>query len=175
MLVLQVILTMTVLILRGGPAVAGVVISETEVKNGIDGSATLNKTVYVQGRKQKIETSDHETIVDLDQGRAYLIDTQQRSYREITFPSASNDPLAPGGKLGAFTMQRTGATRQIAGYSCHEYQGVGRMDSVDVRINQCISADAPGAKELATFQSAEFKNCEEIGASRRPRRRRHCS
>jgi hypothetical protein len=42
------------------------------------------------------------------------------------------------------------------------------MDSVDVRINQCISADAPGAKELATFQSALNSRIARRSASKLP-------
>src|ERR1700730_5810285 len=53
----------TILILFGQPVHAGVVMSETEVQRGLGDSTTTNKTVYVQGKKQKIETSHDERIL----------------------------------------------------------------------------------------------------------------
>jgi len=41
----------TILILCGQPVHAGVIISETEVQSGLGDSTTINKTVYVQGKK----------------------------------------------------------------------------------------------------------------------------
>src|SRR6478672_7377228 len=55
----------TILILFGQPVQAGIVMSETEVQSGLGASNTINKTVYVQGNKQKIETSRGDKIIDL--------------------------------------------------------------------------------------------------------------
>jgi hypothetical protein len=148
-------MVVTVLILYGRPADAGVVVSETEVQNGIHGSAKLQKTVYVQGRKQKIETPNSQTIIDLDQGRIYVIDSNRRSYLEIAFPlEGDRASRLPRVKLGVVALTKTGATRWIGGYSCNEYQGIAKVGGMDIVIDQCISKDAPGALELAAFQRA---------------------
>ena len=155
MRITQSIIAIAVLLMGSGSASAGVVITETQVQKDHDGYATLHKTVYVQGRKQKIETSDRQTIIDLDKGRTFIVYPNQRSYIEMAFPPAGDQtPAAPGIKFGVLTLKRTGATRSIAGYSCNEYQGEGKMAVMAVVVNQCISGDAPGASEFLGFQSA---------------------
>jgi hypothetical protein len=157
MRVLQSVLFVAISTLCVHPAIAGVVMSETEVQDGIHGVAALKKTVYVQGKKQKIKTPSQETIIDLDEGRAYVIDSHHRTYVELPFPFPAKGGEAspmPGVKVGTLVLKRTGATREVAGYSCDEYEGAGRMGGLDVMIDQCISAKAPGASELAAFESA---------------------
>jgi hypothetical protein len=61
----------TILILFGRPVHAGVIMSETELRSELGDSTTINKTVYVQGKKQKIETSHDEKIIDLEKGVVY--------------------------------------------------------------------------------------------------------
>jgi hypothetical protein len=73
----------TILILFGQPVHAGVIMSETEVQSGLGDSTTINKTVYVQGKKQKIETSHDENIIDLEKGVLYKIDPHRKSYVRI--------------------------------------------------------------------------------------------
>ena len=43
----------TILILFGQPVHAGVVVSEIEVQSGLGDSTTINKTVYVQGKRKQ--------------------------------------------------------------------------------------------------------------------------
>jgi hypothetical protein len=155
MRITQSLVAIAVLLMGSGSASAGVVIAETQVQKDVGGYATLHKTVYVQGRKQKIETSDRQTIIDLDKGRTFVVYPKQRSYIEMAFPPVRDEtPAAPGIKFGLLTLRRTGATRSIAGYSCNEYQGEGKVAVMEVVVNQCISGDAPGAAEFLGFQSA---------------------
>jgi hypothetical protein len=154
---LRSIIVATALILCGQPVHAGIVLSETEVHSGLGGSARLSKTVYVQGRKQKIETPSNQTIIDLDEGVIYVIDPKRRSYAEISFPPKRDHKSAGAPKFDV-ALGRTGRSRRIDGYACDEYEGTSKLDVMDVTINQCISTDAPGVHELAAFQRELLSN-----------------
>jgi hypothetical protein len=143
----------TILILFGQPVHAGVIMSETELRSGLGDSTTINKTVYVQGKKQKIETSHDEKIIDLEKGVVYEIDPSRKSYVRIAFPPKRKREVAGASiKLSAVALKKTGRSRSIDGYSCEEYRGIGRLEVMDVTVDQCMSRDAPGARELANFQ-----------------------
>jgi hypothetical protein len=49
------------------------------VQRGLDDSTTKPKTVYVQGKKQQIETPHDEQIIDLEKGVLYEIDPNRKS------------------------------------------------------------------------------------------------
>jgi hypothetical protein len=143
----------TILILFAQPVHAGVIMSETEVRSGLGDSTTINKTVYVQGKKQKIETSHDEKIIDLEKRVVYEIHPNRKSYVRRAFPPKREREVAGASiKLSAVTLKKTGRSRSIDGYSCEEYRGIGRLDVMDVTVHQCMSRDAPGARELANFQ-----------------------
>lgn len=55
-------------------------------------------------------------------------------------------------KLSAVALKKTGRSSSIDGYPCEEYRGIGRLDVMDMTVYQCMSQDAPGARELANFQ-----------------------
>ena len=104
----------TILILCGQPVHAGVIISETEVQSGLGDSTTINKTVYVQGKKQKIETSHDENIIDLEKGVLYKIDPHRKSYVRIAFPPKMEREVAGASvKLSAVALNKTGRSRSI--------------------------------------------------------------
>ena len=143
----------TILIFFGQPAHAGVVMSETEVQSGLGGSTIINKIVYVQGKKQKIETSHDERIIDLEKGVFYEIDSDRKSYVRRAFPpKMEHEEVGADVKPSAVALKKTGRSRSIDGYSCEEYRGIGRLDVMDVAVDQCISQDAPGSREFANFQ-----------------------
>ena len=143
----------TILTLFAQPVHAGVVMSETEVQSGLGDSTTINKTVYVQGKKQKIETSHDEKIIDLEKGVLYEIDPNRKSYVRIAFlPKMEHEVAGASVKLNAVALKKTGRSRSIDGYSCEEYRGIGRLDVMDVTVDQCMSQGAPGAREFANFQ-----------------------
>jgi len=137
----------------GEPVHAGVIMSETEVQSGLSDSTTINKTVYIQGKQQKIETSHDEKIIDLQKGVLYEIDPKRKSYVRKAFPPRIKHEAAKSSvKLSAVALKKTGRSRSIDGYSCDEYRGMGRLDVMEVTLDQCISQDAPGARELSNFQ-----------------------
>jgi hypothetical protein len=142
----------TIMILCGQPVHAGVVMSETEARSGLGDSSTVNKTVYIEGNKQKIKTQHDEQIIDLDKGVLYEIDPTRKSYVRKAFALQTKQGAEADGKLSALAFKKTGRTRSIDGYSCEEYRGIAQLDVVDITIDQCKSSVAPGARELVNFQ-----------------------
>lgn len=148
------LILLAALILCGQSVQAGVVLSETEVQIGPDGFAMLSKTVYVQGRKQKIETPGNQTIIDLDKGLIYVVYPNRKSYAEISFVPKKDHGTEGALELNAVALRKTGRSHWIDGYSCDEYQATTKLAFLDLKINQCISKDAPGVTEVAAFQKA---------------------
>jgi uncharacterized protein DUF4412 len=159
----------TILMLFGQPVYAGVILSETEMQSGLGDSTTIVKTVYIQGKKQKIETSHDEKmhdekIIDLEKGVLYEIDPNRKSYVRMAFPPKMEDEVAEANvKLSAVTLKKTGRSHSIDGYSCEEYRGIGRLGVIDVTVDQCMSQDAPGAREFANFQKEVFSRLKRRG------------
>jgi uncharacterized protein DUF4412 len=121
---------------------------------GLGDLTTINKTVYVQGKKnKKSKPRMTKTIVDLQKGVLNEIDPNRKSYVRMAFPPKMEHEVAGASvKLSAVTLEKTGRRRSIDGYSCEEYRGIGRLDVMDVTVDQCMSQDAPGAREFANFQ-----------------------
>ena len=132
---------------------AGVVMSEVAIANGPIGNGTENRTVYVQGNKQKIDTQGVQTITDLDKGRLYIVDKDRRNYIEM--PIGSLSELTPGRDdttdSQAIVLKRTGARHFIADNHCDEYRGKAGNAQMDVTISACVSKVAPGANEIVQF------------------------
>jgi hypothetical protein len=115
----------TILIFFAPRVHAGVVMSETEVRSGLGSSTTIDKTVYVQGKKQKIETSHEEKIIDLEKGVLYEIDPNRKIYVRKAFPPKTEHEVAGAAvKLSAVALKKTGRSRSIDGYSCEEYRAL---------------------------------------------------
>jgi hypothetical protein len=133
-----------------GKVFAGVVMSETSFANGLDSEiASQDKTVYVQGNKQKVESGNIATITDLDKNVIYIIDKDHQVYSEMplqTLGSAQPDIIH-----GEAILTRTGETRVVANHPCNEYRAVKGNKAERVTISACVSANAPGAKEMAEF------------------------
>jgi uncharacterized protein DUF4412 len=95
------------------------------VQRGLGDLTTIPKTVYVQGKKQQIETSHHEQIIDLEKGVFYKIDPNRKSYVRIAFPPNMEHEVAEASvKLSAVALKKTGRNRSIDGYSCEECRGL---------------------------------------------------
>jgi hypothetical protein len=131
---------------------AGVVMSEIAIASGPVGNGIENRTVYVQGNKQKIDMRDVQMITDLDNGRLYIVDKNRRNYVEMPIESLSE--LAPGRGATdseAIVLKRTGAKHVIADNHCDEYRGNAGDAQVRVTISACVSKVAPGANEIVKF------------------------
>jgi hypothetical protein len=131
---------------------AGVVMSETAIANGPIGDGTENRTVYVQGNKQKIDMHDVQTITDLDKGRLYIVDKDRKNYVEMPIESLSElTPDRGETDAEAIVLKRTGATHFIADNRCDEYRGKAGNAQMDITVSACVSKVAPGANEIVKF------------------------
>jgi len=132
-----------------GGAFAGVVMAETSFAAGPEGSIAQQKTVYVQGNKQKIEREGIAEVTDLDKNLVYIIDKNRRVFAEIPLQTLSSGP--PENDHGEAILTKTGTTRVVADHRCHEYRAVDRNELEHASISACVSTTAPGAKEVAAF------------------------
>jgi hypothetical protein len=142
--------TALLVLASAGRPLAGVVMTETSFAEGPDGEiSSLDKTVYVQGNKQKIELGRVAQITDLDKSVIYIINEHDRVYAEMPLQALS---LArPEEKQDEVTLKRTGEKRVIAKHPCNEYRTVEGNRLERVSISACVSTSAPGAKELSGF------------------------
>jgi hypothetical protein len=130
---------------------AGVVMGETSTARASDGETfSEQKTIYVQGNKQKIEQEGLATITDLDEGVIYVVDKNDRAYSEIPLQELS--AVQPGDiQSETIQLNKTGEAKVIANHSCNEYRAVEGNNRERVIISACVSTSAPGAKEVSEF------------------------
>lgn len=143
-----VVVVLVVSTLRGG-AFAGVVMAETSFAAGPEGSTAQNKTIYVQGNKQKVERERIVEITDLDKNLVYIIDKNRRVFTEIPLQALTSGP--PENVHGETILTKTGTTRVVANHPCHEYRAVDGNKLERATISACVSTDVPGAQEIAEF------------------------
>ena len=126
--------------------------TETSIAHSPNGQTfSVDRTVYVQGNKQKVERKNITTVTDLDKSIVYTIDRNDRVYSET--PLQALIPARPGNMQGAtIQLNQTGETRIIADQACHEYRAVEGSSLEWVTTSLCVSTDAPGAKEISQFQ-----------------------
>jgi hypothetical protein len=131
---------------------AGVVMAETSTAHGANGETfSVNRTIYVQGNKQKVERKNITEVTDLDKRVIYVIDKHDRVYTEI--PLQALRPTLPGDiQRETIHLSKTGETRVIADQPCDEYRTVEGNQVTHVTISACVSAGTPGAKEVSEFE-----------------------
>ncbi len=140
------------LALVSGAACAGVVMTETTTVGGAQPGRSQERTVMIEGNKEKTVTGNREMIIDLDKGTMDFVNPAQKSYFERPFPpeGMAGQKGAPASPQSDFT--KTGKTRTIAGYPCEDYSGTGKYPMGEVSTVSCVSKKAPGAADFAKFQ-----------------------
>jgi hypothetical protein len=165
LLLAAVITSVSFVLAPAGTVCAGVVMTETSTTSDPTGeTSSLNRTVYVQGNKQKVERSGVTTIADLDNSIVYIIDNKDRAYTEVPLHAlgSSEQADAQGDIIGPFDkveprgetvqLSKTGETRVIADHPCNEYRASEGNKLERVTISACVSTSAPGAKEVSEFE-----------------------
>ncbi len=139
-------------LISAGTSVAGVVMAETSTGHGLNGEIfSANRTIYIQGNKQKVDRDGVTSVTDLDKGIIYIIDKNERAYTEIPIQALSS--VQPGNvQSETIQVSKTGETRIIADQPCDEYRRVEGNKLERVSISLCVSAGAPGAKEVSQFE-----------------------
>jgi hypothetical protein len=134
------------------PAFAGVILTEKTSTTGGMGSGESERTVMVQGNKQKMTTGKQSVILDLDKGSVTILNPDSKTYLEAPFPPTG--PMATMMQsMGGMNLQfkKTGNSKTVAGYKCDEYTGSGSMMMGDYTVVACFSTDAPGAADFSAF------------------------
>jgi Domain of unknown function (DUF4412) len=143
--------------LGAGGAHAGVVITQTEHSSGLGGERNTEQTVMIQGKKQKVVTSDREIITDLDRDVLYIVSPAKKEYLEFSLPPTGRIAEAMGRGMPALTYKKTGSRHKVLGYECEDYTATGTVHGRHVTVTRCVSTHAPGAKESAEFEKAQEK------------------
>ena len=133
-----------------GRLFAGVVMAETSFAKDPNGQiSSQDKTVYVQGNKQRIELGNVAEITDLDKNIVYIVNKHDRAYAEM--PLQAPGSSQPDSMHGEIILKKTKEIRVIANHPCNEYRTVAGNELERVTITACVSTSAPGAKELSGF------------------------
>jgi hypothetical protein len=131
---------------------AGVVMSETSVATSPAGATTVNRTIYVQGDKQKVEKPDVDSITDLDKGVVYIVDKRHKRYLEMPITDSRPDSMGEGDSPGmTISLDKTPGTRVVANQPCTEYRGTQTSEIERIAVSACVSRSAPGTNELIAF------------------------
>ncbi|MBV8359659.1 MAG: hypothetical protein JO189_17240 [Deltaproteobacteria bacterium] len=142
------IAVLLVLTSRGG-ASAGVIMAETSFAVDARGTIAQNKTLYIQGNKQKIEEEGIAQITDLDKNLVYIIDKNRRVFAEIPLQTLSSEQ--PANLHGEPILTKTRKTRMVADHPCHEYRAADGNKLEHATISACVSTNVPEVKEIAEF------------------------
>jgi hypothetical protein len=131
---------------------AGVVMSETSVATSPAGATTVNRTIYVQGNKQKVEKPEVDSITDLDKGVVYIVDKRHKRYLEMPIADAGPDRLGEGDSSDmTISLDKTPDTRLVANQPCTEYRGTQTNEIERIAVSACVSRSAPGTSVLIAF------------------------
>jgi hypothetical protein len=160
-------LAFLVLLLLDGmlsPVFAGVVLTQQIVTSSGSNSSTDNRTVMIQGNKQKVEMREQSIVLDLDGGKMILLDPSSKTYTQLPFP--------PQGRMASMmqnlggvnlAFKKTGQSQTLDGYKCEEYDSSGKSPMGEFSAKGCFSSQAPGAAEYAAFTKNMAKKFEDVG------------
>jgi hypothetical protein len=135
---------------------AGVVMEEEET-NSAAGAAggKHNRTVMIEGHKQKVVTDKRSVVIDLDSGSMTLINPGEKTYFQMPFPPQG--PMSQSMKSlisQHLDYQKAEGQRTVAGFKCQDYKSSGKLPTGEYSATSCFSSDAPGAAEFTAFQTA---------------------
>jgi hypothetical protein len=141
------------LTLATSAAWAGMVMTETETTTGGANPRTGQRTVMVEGNREKMVTDRNQIITDLDKGMIYILNPADKTYLQMPFPPQGPMKNMIGGPALHTKFTKTGKSRTVAGYKCEEYTGNGKFMMGEFSVVSCVSPSAPGAKDFEKFES----------------------
>lgn len=132
-------------------AMAGVVMVQREEVTGAGHNRKVERTIMIEGNKEKMTSGNHVVITDLDKGVIYMIYPEHKAYVEMAFPPKGKR-MAPKRAFHGAAFKKTGKTRVVAGHKCEEYRSSGKFEMGEYTVNECISTKAPGAAAFIAFE-----------------------
>ena len=146
------------------PLLAGVVMTQQIVTNSGSNSFTDDRTIMVQGNKQKVVMHGQTIVLDLDGGRMLLIDPASKTYTTLPFPPRG--PMASMMQnIGGVDLdfKKTGGSQTLSGYKCQEYSSNGKSMMGEFSAKGCFSPDAPGAAQYVAFHQSDGEKIRDAG------------
>jgi hypothetical protein len=137
-------------------ASAGVVVTQTVTRKDQKGvEHKSEQTIMVEGHKQKVINGEQVYMIDLDAGKMTIMRTSNKLFAPGPFPPVgifarvlARDGIAVGFKKAA------SAPHKLNGYLCQDYLGGQTIAHANIGVIECVSSDAPGAKEFTDFRRA---------------------
>ena len=149
------------------PVLAGVEMTQEIVTNSGANSMTDNRTIMVQGNKQKVEMRGQTIVLDLDEGKMLLIDPAAKTYTELPFPPKG--PMASMMQsVGGIDLdfKKTGTSQTLSGYKCQDYSSTGKSMMGEFSAKGCFASDAPGAADYTAFTKTMAQKFEAVGMAK---------
>ncbi|MGH7987075.1 MAG: hypothetical protein ACREQX_12415 [Candidatus Binataceae bacterium] len=133
---------------------AGVVVHEREVVDRGKGQpVTHERTVMIEGNKQKMITGKEVVVTDLDNGMMYMFNPNAKTYIALPFPPRGRmAAMMAGAGPSTLNFKKADGHQTVAGYSCDNYAGDGNMMGNKYSVKGCFSTKAPGASDFTAFQ-----------------------
>jgi hypothetical protein len=149
------------------PLLAGVLMTQQIVTNSGSNSSTDDRTIMVQGDKQKVVMRGQTIVLDLDKGRMLLINPASKTYTSLPFPpqGAMASMMQNMGGVD-LDFKKTGQSRTLLGYKCQEYDSTGKSMMGEFSAKGCFSPDAPGAAQYVAFTQLMAKKFSDAGMAK---------
>jgi hypothetical protein len=146
-----------IVMLSSVSAYAGVVLEEHETMTQgppARPGSIHNRTMMIEGHKEKLVADNRTTIIDLDKGTVTVLNPADKTYFESMFPAGQESPMAKQSMGQNLSYKKTGTTKTVAGYGCVEYSSSAKNANGEFSTTACFSKEAPGAADYVAFQKA---------------------
>ncbi len=149
------------------PSRAGVVLTQNIVTTSGTNTSTDNRTIMIQGNKQKVVMSNQSIVLDLDGGKMILLNPATKSYTELPFPPTGQMASVMQNMGGVnLDFKKAGAQRTVGGYQCQEYDSSGKSIMGEFTAKGCFSSQAPGADDYSAFTRNLAQKFEAVGMAK---------
>lgn len=162
----RLILTFAATCLITGTAHADLKITSEVEATGMAAAGNGRTVTYIKGMKMRSDSDSkgaRPMILDIEKKQMVVLNPKKKRAEVYDMSPIATQQVAI--ETGDATLEATGKTRTVAGYSCDEHNitmsfsaGAGAMPGVEVEITLegpvCLSKNAPGADEFFTFYKA---------------------
>jgi hypothetical protein len=151
----------------GRPLFAGVVMTQDIVTSSGSSSSTDNRTVMIEGNKQKVVMREQTIVLDLDGGKMIVLNPATKTYTELPFPPTGQMATMMQNVGGVnLDFKKTGATQTMLGYRCQQFDSTAKSPMGEFTASGCFSSEAPGAAQYAAFTQHLEKKFADAGMAK---------
>lgn len=151
----------------GSPLIAGVVMTQQIVTSSGSNSSTDDRTIMIEGNKQKVVMRDQSIVLDLDGGKMILLNPAAKTYTTLPFPPQGQMASMMQNMGGVnLDFKKTGGSHTVLGYKCQDYDSSGKSMMGEFSAKGCFASTAPGAAEYGAFTHHMAKKFEDVGMAK---------